>query len=71
MAGMGNDPYEDMTDEQVLARAAAALTKVSDYPVGSVERSIQWSVYESAKAELDLRMYGHILRKLRERRGEQ
>lgn len=56
-----NDPYEGMTDEQVLARAARALRKVPEYPVGSIERAVQWSCYESAKAELDRRMVAHVV----------
>ena len=65
--GMQHDPYEGLTDEQVLARATAALAKIRDYPPGSIQRSVQWAVYENVKAELDMRLYGHILRKIRER----
>ena len=43
---MGEDPYAGMTDQEVLARAAAALLKVTTFPVRSVQRSIQWSVFE-------------------------
>jgi hypothetical protein len=56
----GTDPYAGMSDEQVLARAARALGKVPALPLGSVERAIQWAVYESAKAELDRRMFLHL-----------
>jgi hypothetical protein len=35
--------------------------------MGSTARSMQWAVYEDAKAELDMRLLGHVLRKLRER----
>lgn len=61
------DPYEGLTDEQVLARATAALRKVNAYPMGSTQRSMQWAVYEDVKAELDMRLLGHVLRKIRER----
>ena len=61
LAGMGDDPYAGMTDEQVLARAAKALRKVPQLPLGSIERAIQWAAFESAKAELDRRMVAHVL----------
>lgn len=58
---MAIDPYADLTDAEVLARAAKALRKVHAAPVGSTVRALQWGVFESAKAELDLRMARHIL----------
>jgi hypothetical protein len=33
-----------------------------------LERSVQWALYESAKAELDVRLYRHILAKIQERK---
>lgn len=65
--GMGVNVYANMTDEQVLARAAKALRKVDALPIGSTERALQWMVFESAKAELDLRMARHILAELERR----
>lgn len=65
---MGADPYANLTDEEVLAKAAAALRKVHAAPPGSPVRTLQWVVFESAKAELDLRMARHILAEL-DRRG--
>lgn len=61
----GRDPYAAMTDTQVLARAAAALRKVPEFPVGSVQRGMQWALYESAKAELDRRVFLHVAARLR------
>lgn len=58
---MGTDPYANLTDAEVLARAAKALRKVHAAPLNSTERALQWGVFESAKAELDLRMAQHIL----------
>jgi len=58
---------EDMTDDQLLQRAAHALRLVETYPIGSIQRSIQWAVYEDAKAELDNRLLRHVIRRLRER----
>lgn len=58
---MSADPYANLTDVEVLDRAREALKKVQAYPVGSVERSVRWLIYESAKAELDLRLARHIL----------
>jgi hypothetical protein len=58
------DPYAAMTDVQVLARVAAALRKVPEFPVGSIQRGLQWALYESAKAELDQRMFLHVAARL-------
>jgi len=59
------DPYAAMTDIQVLARAAAALRKVPELPVGSIQRGLQWALYESARAELDRRLFLHVAARLR------
>lgn len=60
-------PFDGMTDEQVLARAAEHLQKVQLAEPGSVVRSIQWGLYEQAKAELDVRLYAYIFAKLKDR----
>lgn len=65
-AAMSADVFANMSDTEVLERACEALRKVQAYPAGTVERAIRWMVYESAKAELDLRLARHILAKLRE-----
>jgi hypothetical protein len=64
--------YEELADTEVLARAAAALRKVTAHPVGSVQRAVQWGAYESYKAELDRRMLAHIIAEIRraEEEGE-
>ena len=54
-------PYYGMEDEQVLARAAGALERAKALPVGSVQRAIQWAVFDSAMMELDRRAMRHIL----------
>ena len=63
-------PFEGLDDAQVLERAKEALTRVHAAPLPSRERSVQWAAYEQAKAELDLRMYQHTLRKIQEGRGD-
>lgn len=67
--GPNNPPaaglFDGLTDEQILKRAAAALRSVTALPLGSAGRAVKWSAYEAAKAELDLRLYAHIMRKLR------
>ena len=63
------DPFKGLTDEQVLARAQQALGQVNSYPVGSVQRAMQWAVYTEAKTELDLRLWGFMTRRLRARDG--
>jgi hypothetical protein len=67
---MGRDPYWAMTDEQVLAKMSAALIAAAALKPGSVERDYQWALFDSAKAELDARMYRHVLAKLRQADGE-
>jgi hypothetical protein len=59
-------PYAGMTDEQVLARACKACKKASRLPPGSIERTIQWAVFDGAMAELDQRAFRHILGKLKD-----
>lgn len=61
---MGADPYVGMTDTQVLARAREACKKASELPPGSIQRSIQWAVFDGAMAELDRRLVRHVLAKL-------
>ena len=58
------DPYAAMTDAQVLARAAAVLRKVPELPAGTIQRGFQWALYESAKAELDRRLFLHVAARL-------
>lgn len=59
-------PYEGMTDAQVLARASNACKKASALAPGSIERAIQWAVFDGAMAELDQRAFRHILGKLKD-----
>ena len=61
-------PFDGLDDVQVLDRAKAALRRVQASSLGSLERSVQWALYEQAKAELDVRLYQHVLRKIREGR---
>jgi hypothetical protein len=61
--------FDGLTDKQVLARAQHALRQVENYQVGSVQRAVQWAAYEQAKAELDLRLYSYMMRKLCTRDG--
>lgn len=59
-------PYAQMSDEDVLARARKACKKASTLPPGSIERAIQWAVFDGAMAELDQRAFRHILGKLKD-----
>ena len=61
-------PFDDLTDIQVLDRAKAALIRVHAAPLVSIERTVQWAVYEQCKAELDMRLYLFTLRKIQEGR---
>ena len=60
-------PFDGLDDVQVLDRAKAALRRVHVAPLVSLERSVQWALYEQAKAELDMRLYRHIVQKIAER----
>lgn len=59
-------PFDGLDDVQVLERAKDALRRVQAAPLPSLERSVQWAVYEQAKAELDMRLYRHTLWKIHE-----
>lgn len=59
-------PYAEMSDEEVLARACKACKKASALPPGSIERTIQWAVFDGAMAELDQRAFRHIQGKLKD-----
>ena len=59
-------PFDGLDDVQVLERAKAALRRVHAAPLPSLERSVQWAVYEQAKAELDMRLCRHVLQKIEE-----
>jgi hypothetical protein len=59
-------PFDGLEDVQVLERAKAALRRVHASSLGSIERSVQWALYEQAKAELDMRLYLRVLRKIQE-----
>lgn len=65
-----DNPFDGVDDYEVLERAKAALRRVHVARIGSIERSVQWAIYEQAKAELDVRAYRHILRKIHEKRTE-
>lgn len=53
-------PFDGLSDEEVLAKAAAAFGKVLGYPIGSVQRSVAWAVYDSAAGELEQRLGRHV-----------
>ena len=59
--------YQCMSDNEVLKRAAAALRNVQRYPVGSLQRAVQWGIYESCAAELDRRAIAHVRAAIRQR----
>lgn len=65
---MDADPFEGLDDVQVLERAKAALRRVHASSFGTIERSVQWALYEQAEAELDMRLYKFALAKIQERR---
>lgn len=60
------DPYAELTDVQVLQRAAAALKKEAELPPGSIQRAIQGAVFDSHMNELGLRAVRHALSRWRE-----
>lgn len=58
--------YENMTDEEVLARAAGALRQRTELPIGSIEREIQRARFDAAMLELDRRVIHRILASIQE-----
>lgn len=63
--------YESLTDAEVLKRAARALKKVTTYPIGSLQRAVQWGIYESCSAELDRRAIAHVLARIQQHQGDE
>jgi hypothetical protein len=61
------DPFEGLSDEAVLARAKRAFEKAVVLPPGSIQRSLQWSAFDSAMAELDRRLTDLVLKYLEEK----
>jgi hypothetical protein len=45
-------PPEQMTEDELLDRARTAMLKAAGLPPGSLGRSIQWTVHDTAMAEL-------------------
>lgn len=45
-------PPEQMTEAELLDRARRAMLRAAALPVGSLERSVQWAVYDTYAAEL-------------------
>jgi hypothetical protein len=52
-----------MTDEEVLMRATKAFARASELRPGSIQRAIQWGLFDSAMAEMNRRLMQHIERK--------
>ena len=61
------DPYEGLTDEQVLTEAQTAYRKAEALPARSATRRIQWQIFDSAMGELTRRAMAHVLWKIHER----
>jgi L-aminopeptidase/D-esterase-like protein len=56
-----------MTDEKVLAIATGAFKRAEALPVRSVTRQVQWTIFDSAMAELTRRAMLHVLQKIHTR----
>lgn len=56
---MADDPYAELTDDEVFQRCIKSLGEMAQYPPGDVRHELQWDLYQSAKAELDRRLYVH------------
>lgn len=61
------DPFRDLTDDQVLNRAAEALKQAAMMKPGTIERELTWMKFDAAMRELDMRAYRHVLQALRDR----
>lgn len=53
---------EDLSEWELLGKAAAALKRVEAAPLGSTARAIAWASYETVKAELDRRAMAEVQR---------
>ena len=45
-------PPEQMTEGELLAAARRAMLRAAALPPGSLERSVQWAVYDTYAGEL-------------------
>lgn len=50
----------EMTEDELLARARKAMLRASALPAGSLERSVQWAVYDRYAGELRRRVVAVI-----------
>lgn len=48
----GGTPVDQMTEDELLARARKAMLRAAALPVGSLGRSVQWAVYDTYEGEL-------------------
>jgi hypothetical protein len=63
--------YAGRRDGEVLELAKAALKKAATLPPGSIERAIQWSVFDAHMGELRRRAMAAVLAAIEaERRDE-
>ena len=60
-------PLEQMNEDELLARARAAMARAATLPPGSLGRSIQWAVFDAAMDELRSRAARHIVEALKRR----
>jgi hypothetical protein len=54
---------EQMTEDELLERARKALVRAAQLPRGSLERSVQWGVYDTYADELRRRAVRFLARK--------
>lgn len=58
-------PPERMTEDELLAAAREAFLRAISHPPGSLERAIQWTVYDRYAGELRVRASEALLRAMR------
>jgi len=63
---MASNPYEDMTDAEVLDRSRDALERAKVAPVGSMERLAAFAAFDSSQAELSRRAMLYALARMHE-----
>lgn len=55
-------PLDELTEDELVARARKAMSRAVSLPVGSLGRSIQWCAFDAVMAELDRRAVRFLLR---------
>lgn len=64
------NPYDDMTDAEVLERSAESLQRAKVARIGSMERLAAFAAFDLSQGELTRRAMLYALARMHEQNGE-